>query len=184
MCLCVRAAGVLQNISAPAELHRGSVCHRQKWQRAHFHRGEHERQRAARASQRYENLRLWCHICQSCYTVFKNSFNITFTTESVPMYPWKLLFALNVRVANCMNCSLITLKKDFSKLSQRFAITWTQTQYSKLNELTLNRLSIKHINWLQNPQQKKYFIAHSKCGLSLSWDISPDLNIRYKLLYC
>lgn len=111
MCLCVRAAGVLQNISAPAELHRGSVCHRQKWQRAHFHRGEHERQRAARASQRYENLRLWCHICQSCYTVFKNSFNITFTTESVPMYPWKLLFALNVRVANCMNCSLITLKK-------------------------------------------------------------------------
>lgn len=63
----------------------------------------------------------------------KNSFNITFTTESMPLYPWKLLFTLKVRVANWINYSLITLKKDFSKLSQCFAITWTQTQYSKLN---------------------------------------------------
>lgn len=56
--VCVCTAGVLQNISATTELHGRSVCHRQERQCAHFHRGEHERQRAARASQRYENLEL------------------------------------------------------------------------------------------------------------------------------
>lgn len=58
-CVFVCTAGILQNIGAPTELHRRSVCHRQEWQCAHFHRGEHERQRAARASQRYKNLEVW-----------------------------------------------------------------------------------------------------------------------------
>lgn len=54
----VCTAGVLQNISAPSELHCRSVRYRQERQCAHFHRGEHERQRAAWASQRYETLEL------------------------------------------------------------------------------------------------------------------------------
>lgn len=53
-------AGFLQSVGAPTELHRRSVCHRQERQCAHFHRGEHEGQRAARASQRYESLELRC----------------------------------------------------------------------------------------------------------------------------
>lgn len=61
LCVCVCYAGVFQDISAPAELHRGSVRHWQEWQCAHFHTWEHERQRSAGASQRFENLELWCH---------------------------------------------------------------------------------------------------------------------------
>ena len=53
-------AGVLQSLGAQTELHCRSVCHRQERQRAHFPRGEHERQRAARPPQRYEDLEPWC----------------------------------------------------------------------------------------------------------------------------
>lgn len=57
----VGPAGVLQTVWCPSEhqisgaspeLHSRSVRHRQERQRAHFHRTEHERQRAAWASQR------------------------------------------------------------------------------------------------------------------------------------
>lgn len=98
-CACASALAVLQNVIAATELHRGGVCHRQKRQCAHFHWREHERQRAARAPQRYENWQRCCFLRFSL--VLKCcSLNVALTTDSILMFPWKLQVTLNLRMAN------------------------------------------------------------------------------------
>lgn len=102
--ICVCTTGFLQNVRAQSELHCWSVCHWQEWQCAHIHWGEHERQRAARASQRYKKFKC-------LYSVW-----LTFVNPSMClMCPWKLPLTHNLSLNGVNN--LIALKQSQGSLS-------------------------------------------------------------------